>query len=81
MADLSPNLLKQPKGLAPSRLELFKPLWHGLVSYSRCSEKIRTATSLKAWLLPPSLPPPWSSSIRWVIPCSHVRVFARRLGR
>ena len=21
------------------------------------------------------------SSIRWVIPCSHVRVFARRLGR
>jgi len=25
--------------------------------------------------------PPWSSSIRWAIPCSHVRVFARRLGR
>ncbi|CAN7114720.1 unnamed protein product [Brassica rapa subsp. narinosa] len=21
--------------------------------------------------------PPWSSSIRWVIPCSHVRVFSR----
>jgi len=27
MADLSPNLLKQPKGLAPSRLEN-DPLWH-----------------------------------------------------
>lgn len=26
-------------------------------------------------------PPPWGSPIRWVIPCSHVRVFARRLGR
>lgn len=80
MADLSPNLLKQPKGLAPSRLEN-DPLWHGLVSYSRSSDKIRTLTSLKAWFLPPSLLPPWSSSIRWVIPCSHVRVFARRLGR
>lgn len=80
MADLSPNLLKQPKGLAPSRLEN-DPLWHGLVSYSRSSDKIRTATSLKAWFLPPSLLPPWSSSICWVIPCSHVRVFARRLGR
>ena len=80
MADLSPNLLKQPKGLAPSRLEN-DPLWHGLVSYSRSSDKIRAATSLKAWFLPPSLLPPWSSSIRWVIPCSHVRVFARRLGR
>lgn len=78
MADLSPNLLKQPKGLAPSRLEN-DPLWHGLASYSRSSDKIRT--SLKAWFLPPSLLPPWSSSIRWVIPCSHVRVFARRLGR
>jgi len=54
MADLSPNLLKQPKGLAPSRLEN-DPLWHGLVSYSRSSDKIRTATSLKAWFLPPSL--------------------------
>jgi len=53
MADLSPNLLKQPKGLAPSRLEN-DPLWHGLVSYSRSSDKIRTATSLKAWFLPPS---------------------------
>lgn len=41
MADLSPNLLKQPKGLAPSRLEN-GPLWHGLVSYSRSSDKIRT---------------------------------------
>ena len=81
MADLSPNLLKQPKSLTPSRLEN-DPLWHGLVSYSRSSDKIRTATSsLKAWFLPPSLLPPWSSSIRWVIPCSHVRVFARRLGR
>ncbi len=80
MADLSPNLLKQPKGLAPSRLEN-GPLWHGLVSYSRSSDKIRTATFLKAWFLPSSLLPPWSSSIRWVIPCSHVRVFARRLGR
>ena len=29
MADLSPNLLKQPKGLAPSRLEN-DPLWHVL---------------------------------------------------
>lgn len=54
MADLSPNLLKQPKGLAPSRLEN-DPLWHGLVSYSR---KIRAATSLKAWFLPPSLSSP-----------------------
>ena len=80
MADLSPNLLKQPKGLAPPRLEN-DPLWHGLVSYSRSLDKIRTATSLKAWFLPPSLLPPLSSSIRWVIPCSHVRVFARRLGR
>jgi len=80
MADLSPNLLKQPKGLAPSRLEN-DPLWHGLVSYSRSSDKIKTATSLKAWFLPSSLLPPWSSSIRRVIPCSHVRVFARRLGR
>ena len=52
MADLSPNLLKKPKGLAPSRLEN-DPLWHGLVSYSRSSDKIRTATSLKAWFLPP----------------------------
>ena len=41
MADLSPNLLKQPKGLAPSRVEN-DPLWHGLVSYSRSSDKIRT---------------------------------------
>lgn len=63
MADLSPNPLKQPKGLAPSRLEN-DPLWHRLVSYSRSSDKIRTATSLKAWFLPPSLLPPWSSSIR-----------------
>lgn len=55
------------------------PLRHGLVSYYRSSEQ--TATSLKAWFLPPSLLPPWSSSIPWVIPCSHVRVFARRLGR
>lgn len=80
MADLSPNLFKQPK---PVRLELENSpyLWHGLVSYSRSSDKIRTATSLKAWFLPSSLLPPWSSSIRWVIPCSHVRVFARRLGR
>lgn len=54
MADLSPNLLKQPKGLAPSRLDN-NPLWHGLVSYSRSSDKIRTATSLKAFFLPPSL--------------------------
>lgn len=74
MADLSPNLLKQPKGLSPSRLEN-DPLWHGLVSYSRSSDKIQTATSLKAWFLPPL-----SLSIRWAIPCSHVRVFARRLG-
>ena len=51
MADLSPNLLKQPKGLAPSRLEN-DPLWHGLVSYSRSSDKIRAATFLKAWFWP-----------------------------
>ncbi|XLT04589.1 hypothetical protein HN51_043422 [Arachis hypogaea] len=68
---------KKQIGLTPSRLAL----WHGLVSYSRSSDKIRTATSLKAWFLPSSFLPPWSSSIRWVIPCSHVRVFARRLGR
>lgn len=37
MADLSPNLLKQPKGLALSRLEN-DLLWHGLVSYSRSSD-------------------------------------------
>lgn len=55
MADLSPNLLKQPKGLAPSRLENDPLRRHGLVSYSRSSNKIRTATSLKAWFLPPSL--------------------------
>lgn len=55
MADLSPNLLilKQPKSLTPSRLEN-DPLWHGLVSYSRSSDKIRTTTSLKAWFLPHS---------------------------
>lgn len=53
MADLSPNLLKQPKGFSLSRLEN-DPLWHGLVSYSRSSDKIRIATSLKAWFLPPS---------------------------
>ena len=68
------------KALAPSRVEN-APLRHGLVCYFILSEWIRTATSLKAWFLPPSLLPPWSSSIRWVIPCSHVRVFARRLGR
>lgn len=55
MADLSPNLLKQPKGLAPRRLENEPIYRHGLVSYSRNSDKIRTATSLKAWFLPPSL--------------------------
>ncbi|GMN47993.1 hypothetical protein TIFTF001_017168 [Ficus carica] len=45
--------------------------------------KIRTVTSLKAWFLPPSLSllPPWSSSIRWVIPCSHVRVFANAISK
>ncbi|KAJ9557274.1 hypothetical protein OSB04_011888 [Centaurea solstitialis] len=47
-ADLSPSLLKQPKGLVSPHLEN-DPLWHGLVSYSRSSEKIRTATSLKTW--------------------------------
>ncbi|CAN6882479.1 unnamed protein product [Brassica oleracea] len=25
--------------------------------------------------------PPWSSSIRWVIPCSHVRVFSRPVSK
>lgn len=55
MADLSPNLLKQPKGLAPSRLEN-DPLWHGLVSYSRSSDKIRAAKSM---VLAPLSPPPF----------------------
>lgn len=41
------------KALAPSRVE--PPLRHGLVSYFLLSEWIRTATSLKAWFLPPSL--------------------------
>lgn len=41
MDDLSPNLLKQPKGLAPSRLEN-DPLWHDLVSSSCSSNKIQT---------------------------------------
>lgn len=52
MADLSPNLLKKRLDPVPFG-EL--PLWHGLVSYSRSSDKIRTATSLKAWFLPSSL--------------------------
>jgi hypothetical protein len=42
MADLSPNLLKQPSGLAPHRLENEPIYRHGLVSYSRNSDKIRT---------------------------------------
>jgi len=78
MADLSPihsGLGPVPCGECPPYLR------QGLVSYFLLSEWIRTATSLKAWFLPPSLLPPLSSSIRWVIPCSHVRVFARRLGR
>lgn len=54
MADLSPNLLKQPKSLTPSRRLENDPLWHGLVSYSRSSDKIRTTISLKAWFLPHS---------------------------
>ena len=77
MADLSPI----HEGLGPVPCGECPPLRHGLVCYFFFSEWIRTATSLKAWFLPPSLLPPWSSSIRWVIPCSHVRVFARRLGR
>ena len=77
MADLSPI----HEGLGPVPCGECPPLRHGLVCYFLLSEWIRTATSLKAWFLPPSLLPPWSSSIRWVIPCSHVRVFARRLGR
>lgn len=79
MADLSPI----HEGLGPVPCGECPPLRHGLVCYFILflSEWIRTATSLKAWFLPPSLLPPWSSSIRWVIPCSHVRVFARRLGR
>lgn len=75
MADLSPI----HEGLGPVPCGECPPLRHGLVCYFILSEW--TATSLKAWFLPPSLLPPWSSSIRWVIPCSHVRVFARRLGR
>lgn len=51
MADLSPNLLKQPKGLALSRLEN-DLLWHGLVSYSRSSDKNR---HFFEWFFPPSL--------------------------
>ena len=77
MADLSPI----HEGLGPVPCGECPPLRHGLVCYFILSEWIRTATSLKAWFLPPSLLPPWSLSIRWVIPCSHVRVFARRLGR
>jgi hypothetical protein len=66
MADLSPIWV-------PSRVVENAPLEAGL---SQLLSQFRgTATSLKAWFLPPS------SSIRWVIPCSHVRVFARRLGR
>jgi hypothetical protein len=74
------------KALAPSRVEnapltarlsqLFSFAFSDIVD-----EESIAATSLKAWFLPPSLLPPWSSSIRWVIPCSHVREFARRLGR
>lgn len=81
MADLSPihsGLGPVPCGECPPYLLTKR---QGLVSYFLLSEWIRTATSLKAWFLPPSLLPPLSSSIRWVIPCSHVRVFARRLGR
>lgn len=42
------------------------------------SEKYVISESM---VLAPFLLPPWSSSIRLVIPCSHVRVFARRLGQ
>lgn len=85
MADLSPihsGLGPVPCGECPPYLLTYLlTKRQGLVSYFLLSEWIRTATSLKAWFLPPSLLPPLSSSIRWVIPCSHVRVFARRLGR
>lgn len=77
MADLSP--IHEGLGPVPCGAPLTARLSQ-LFSFVRV-EWIRTATSLKAWFLPPSLLPPWSSSIRWVIPCSHVRVFARRLGR
>lgn len=77
MADLSPI----HEGLGPVPCGECPPLTARLSLLFFLSEWIRTATSLKAWFLPPSLLPPWSSSIRWVIPCSHVRVFARRLGR
>lgn len=43
MVDLSPNLLKQPRGLGPSRLEN-DPLWHDLVSYSHNLDKIQIVT-------------------------------------
>lgn len=42
MADLSPNLLKEPSGLAPCRLENEPIYRHGLVvGYSRSLDKIR----------------------------------------
>lgn len=77
MADLSP--IHEGLGPVPCGAPLTARL--SQLFYFVRVEWIRTATSLKAWFLPPSLLPPWSSSIRWVIPCSHVRVFARRLGR
>lgn len=42
MADLSPNLLKEPSGLAPCRLEN-EPIYRDglVVSYSRNSDLIR----------------------------------------
>lgn len=55
MADLSPNLLKQPKGLALSRLEN-DLLWHGLVSYSRSSDKNRHF--FESMVLASFFPPP-----------------------
>ncbi|CAK7338803.1 unnamed protein product [Dovyalis caffra] len=52
MADTSPYLLKQPKGLAPFELENG---YYGMAQsvYSCSSDKIRTATSLKASFWPP----------------------------
>lgn len=44
-------------------------------------DSIRTATYFYESMVLASPLPHVCSSIRWVIPCSHVRVFARRLGR
>ena len=66
------------QGLAPSRVETPKAQLSQLFSQFRVDSGRHFSLSM---FLPPSLLPHVHSSIRWVIPCSHVRVFARRLGR